>query len=175
MISKRKKSILMNVYFLLTGIAVLILDQVTKHLVNLKIPGGTSIELIPKFLYFINIKNTGAAFGMFQSYTKVLIVISLVAIFLIIILKVMLNLDFIFYNISLGFILGGALGTLVDRYFMGEVTDFISFTIFRPVFNVADSFIFIGFILTIILVLREYIKYEKARGVEPKRSRRPIV
>jgi signal peptidase II len=175
MMDKKKRSILLNVIFLLTGAAVLLLDQVTKHYININISHGTSIELIPNFLYFTNIKNTGAAFGMFQSYTNVLIIISIVAIFLIIILKVLLNLDFILYNIALGFILGGALGTLADRYFIGEVTDFISFTFFRPVFNAADSFIVIGFILTVILILREYIKYGKAGGVEQKRSRRPLV
>jgi len=161
MMDKKKRNILMNVYFLLTGIAVLILDQITKYQVSIKVPEGTSYEFIQGFLYFTNIKNTGAAFGMFQSYTKVLTIISLVAIVLIIILKVMLNLDFIFYNISLGFILGGALGNLVDRYFVGEVTDFISFTFFAPVFNTADSFIVIGFILIIILILREYLRQGK--------------
>ena len=161
MMSKRKKNILMNVYFLLTGVVVLILDQVTKYLVTIKVAEGTSLEFIPGFLYFTNIKNTGAAFGMFQSYTKLLTIISLVAILLIIILKVMLSLDFVFYNISLGFILGGALGNLVDRYFIGEVTDFISFSFFPPVFNVADSFIVIGFSLIIILILREYLKQGK--------------
>ncbi len=101
---------------------------------------------------------------MFQSYTKILTIVSLVAIFLIIILKVMMNLEFLFYNIALGFILGGALGNLVDRYFIGEVTDFISFTFFGPVFNIADSFIVIGFILIIILILREYLKQGKSKG-----------
>lgn len=161
MMDKRKKNILMNVYFLITGVAVLILDQVTKYLITIKVTEGSSFEFIPGFLYFANIKNTGAAFGMFQSHTRVLTIISLVAIVLIIILKVMLSLDFVFYNISLGFILGGALGNLVDRYFIGEVTDFISFTFFPPVFNVADSFIVIGFILIIILILREYLKQGK--------------
>ncbi len=161
MMSKRKENILMNVYFLLTGVVILILDQVTKYLITINVPEGTSFEFIPGFLYFTNIKNTGAAFGMFQSYTKVLTIISLVAILLIIILKVILNLDFIFYNISLGLILGGALGNLVDRYFIGEVTDFISFSFFPPVFNVADSFIVIGFSFIIILILREYLKHGK--------------
>ena len=164
MMDKKKKSILMNVYFLLTGVVVLILDQISKYLISINVSEGTIMEVIPKFLYFANIKNTGAAFGMFQSHTKVLTIISLVAIFLIIILKVMLNLEFLFYNISLGFILGGALGNLVDRYFIGEVTDFISFTFFPPVFNVADSFIVIGFILIIILILREYLKQGKTKG-----------
>jgi signal peptidase II len=163
MISK-KRSILMNVYFLLTGVVVLMVDQISKYLISINVTEGTVMEVIPKFLYFTNIKNTGAAFGMFQSYTKILTIISLVAIFLIIILKVMLNLEFLFYNISLGFILGGALGNLVDRYFIGEVTDFISFSFFPPVFNAADSFIVIGFILIIILILREYLKQGKTKG-----------
>ncbi len=161
--SKKKRRILLNIYFLLTSVAVLLLDQISKYLISIKVAEGTIIEVIPKFLYFTNIKNTGAAFGMFQSYTKILTIISLVAIFLIIILKVMLNLEFLFYNIALGFILGGALGNLVDRYFVGEVTDFISFTFFGPVFNIADSFIVIGFILIIILILREYLKQGKTK------------
>ena len=164
MISKKARSILMNVYFLLTGVIVLVVDQVTKYLISIKVAEGSTVEVIPKFLYFMNIKNTGAAFGMFQSYTKILTIISLVAIFLIIILKVMLNLEYVFYNISLGFILGGALGNLVDRYFIGEVTDWISFSFFGPIFNIADSFIVIGFILIIILILREYLKQGKTKG-----------
>ena len=164
MISKKARSILMNVYFLLTGVVVLVVDQITKYLISIKVAEGSTIEVIPRFLYFMNIKNTGAAFGMFQSYTKILTIVSLVAIFLIIILKVMLNLEYVFYNISLGFILGGALGNLVDRYFIGEVTDWISFSFFGPIFNIADSFIVIGFILIIILILREYLKQGKSKG-----------
>jgi signal peptidase II len=164
MISKKARSILMNVYFLLTGVVVLVVDQITKYLISIRVAEGSTIEVIPRFLYFMNIKNTGAAFGMFQSYTKILTIVSLVAIFLIIILKVMLNLEYVFYNISLGFILGGALGNLVDRYFIGEVTDWISFSFFGPIFNIADSFIVIGFILIIILILREYLKQGKTKG-----------
>ena len=55
MVDKRKRTTLMNVYFILTGVAVLILDQTTKYFVNLKIAKGLSIEIIPKFLYFTNI------------------------------------------------------------------------------------------------------------------------
>ena len=164
--NKTKRMILLNVYFLISGIAVLMLDQVTKYLVITRVPAGTSMELIRNFLYIVNVKNTGAAFGMFQGYTNILTVISLVAIVLIIILKIILNLDYGFYNVVLGFILGGAMGNLVDRFFVGEVTDFISFTIFPPVFNVADSFLVIGFSLIIILILREYFKKGRTGGVE---------
>jgi signal peptidase II len=164
--NKTKRMVILNVYFLISGIAVLLLDQVTKYLVVTNIPSGTSKELIHNFLYIVNVKNTGAAFGMFQGYTGILTIISFVAIVLIIVLKIILNLDYAFYNVVLGFILGGAMGNLVDRFFVGEVTDFISFTIFPPVFNVADSFLVIGFSLIIILILREYFKKSKTGGVE---------
>src|SRR4030043_1470479 len=165
MLSRAKRNILMNVYFLVTAILVLVADQVTKNLVIERVPENSSIEIIRGFLYITHVKNSGAAFGMFQGYTNILAIISLVAIVLIIILKVILKLDFAFYNVSLGFILGGAVGNLIDRYFLGEVTDFINL-IFIPVFNIADSSLIIGFCLIIIIIIREYFKKEKTRGSE---------
>lgn len=162
MISRGKRNILMNVYFLVSAACIMAADQATKHLITLKIPVNSSLEIVPGFLYITHVRNSGAAFGMFQSYTRVLTIISIVAIVLIILLKSILKLNSVFYNISLGFILGGALGNLVDRYLVGEVTDFINFKFF-PVFNVADSFIFIGFFLIIILILKEYLKGEKTK------------
>jgi len=165
MLSRAKRNILMNVYFLVTAILVLVADQITKNLVIERVPENSSIEIVRGFLYITHVKNSGAAFGMFQGYTNILAIISMVAIVLIIILKVILKLDFAFYNVSLGFILGGAIGNLIDRYFMGEVTDFINLT-FIPVFNIADSSLVIGFCLLIILIIREYFKKEKTRGSE---------
>lgn len=165
MLSRAKRNILMNAYFLVTAILVLVADQITKNLVIERVPVNKSIEIIKGFLYITHVKNSGAAFGMFQGYTNILAIISMVAIVLIIILKVILKLDFAFYNVSLGFILGGAIGNLIDRYFMGEVTDFINLT-FIPVFNIADSSLIIGFCLIIILIIREYFKKEKTKGSE---------
>ena len=165
MLSRAKRNILMNVYFLVTAILVLVADQITKSLVIERVPENSSIEIIKGFLYITHVKNSGAAFGMFQGYTNILAIISMVAIVLIIILKVILKLDFAFYNVSLGFILGGAIGNLIDRYFIGEVTDFINLR-FIPVFNIADSSLIIGFCLIIIIIIREYFKKEKTRGSE---------
>jgi signal peptidase II len=162
MLSRAKRNILMNVYFLVTAILVLVADQITKNLVIERVPENSSVEVIKGFLYITHVKNSGAAFGMFQGYTNILAIISMVAIVLIIILKVILKLDFAFYNVSLGFILGGAIGNLIDRYFIGEVTDFINLR-FIPVFNIADSSLIIGFCLIIILIIREYFKKEKTK------------
>lgn len=164
MLSRAKRNILMNVYFLVTAILVLVADQVTKSLIIERVPENSpSIEIIRGLLYITHVKNSGAAFGMFQGYTNILAIISMVAIALIIILKVILKLNFAFYNVSLGFILGGAIGNLIDRYFMGEVTDFINLS-FIPVFNIADFSLIIGFCLLVIIIIREYFKKEKSRG-----------
>lgn len=163
MLSRRSRNVLMNVYFSISAVCILILDQVTKYIIIEKLPIGSSIEVIGGFFYITHVKNSGAAFGLFQDSIRTLTIISIVAIVLIIILKIMLKLNYAFYNVSLGFILGGALGNLIDRYFVGEVTDFINFT-FWPVFNIADSFIIIGFCLIIILILREYFKKGKTQG-----------
>lgn len=163
MISRGIRNVLMNVYFLISAVCVLILDQVTKYIIIEKLPISSEIEVIRGFFYITHLKNTGAAFGLFQDSTRTLTIISFVAIALIIILKIILKLNYAFYNVSLGFILGGALGNLIDRYFVGEVTDFLNFT-FWPVFNIADSFIIIGFCLIIILILREYLKKGKTQG-----------
>ena len=162
MISRGIRNVLMNVYFLISAVCVLILDQVTKYIIIEKLPISSEIEVIRGFFYITHLKNTGAAFGLFQDSTRTLTIISFVAIALIIILKIILKLNYAFYNVSLGFILGGALGNLIDRYFVGEVTDFLNFT-FWPVFNIADSFIIIGFCLIIILILREYFKKGKTQ------------
>lgn len=163
MLSRGSRNVLMNVYFFISAVCILILDQVTKYIIIEKLPINSSIEVIGGFFYITHVKNSGAAFGLFQDRIRVLTIISIVAIVLIIILKIILKLNYAFYNVSLGFILGGALGNLIDRYFVGEVTDFINFT-FWPVFNIADSFLIIGFCLIIILILREYFKKGKTQG-----------
>ena len=59
------------------------------------------------------------------------------------------------YSIGLSFVVGGAIGNLVDRIFLGGVRDFIVFEFWRefPTFNVADSFIVVGVILLAIYII----------------------
>jgi signal peptidase II len=63
------------------------------------------------------------------------------------------NLNNLLIAIGLTLILGGAVGNLIDRFFLGYVIDFISIhvndTFYWPVFNIADSAISIGVLLLI--------------------------
>ena len=60
--------------------------------------------------------------------------------------------------LSFSLILSGALGNLIDRVVRGYVVDYISFTLFNremSVFNLADTYITIGVILLIYIVIKE--------------------
>ncbi|MAW33580.1 MAG: signal peptidase II [Proteobacteria bacterium] len=68
------------------------------------------------------------------------------------------NLNKKVFCLSLTFIIGGALGNLIDRIFLGVVTDFISVHLdeyYWPAFNMADSFITIGAFLILYDILRD--------------------
>jgi len=149
---------LLNIIFAIIVTVILILDQLTKYIINHLPQSVFPVEVIPNFFNIIRITNTGAAFGLFQNRTKIFIIISIIAIILIIVLKIKMNLKIVLYNIGLGFVLGGALGNLVDRLlFKGEVTDFLH-VVFFAVFNVADSFIVIGFGIIILIILKNFFK-----------------
>ncbi|HLC72927.1 MAG TPA: signal peptidase II [Candidatus Nanoarchaeia archaeon] len=111
--------------FYLTGLAVFLLDQITKYAVQVS---GISYTT-----------NTGAAFGILQGQTFFLIAVSLVVIAFLLYYSHE-------YQVALGFLLGGTFGNLVDRVISGAVIDFIHVP-FWPSFNVADSFNVIGVLL----------------------------
>ena len=136
-------------YVLLITLSVIALDQITKYMIVTSFNPHDSIEIFP-FLNIVNVRNTGAAFGMFRSLgSGFFIIISLAAIIFVVNL-IMRNA----YNfIGLSLILGGAVGNLIDRLFYGKVVDFIDFSIGNfhwPAFNVADSSLTIG--IGIILI-----------------------
>ena len=129
------------------AILVLFLDQLSKHLAAKNLILNQSVPIIKGIFHLTLLHNRGAAFGILKNQVPLFIFISLFAIILIYFnLKKSRNKENIVFNISLALILGGALGNLIDRLFLGYVIDFLDFRIW-PVFNVADSAITIGAIL----------------------------
>ena len=113
-----------------------------------------SIPLIKNFLHITVVFNTGAAFGILQGYTTLLMYIGIIFILTLFIMigkdKKRGTLD----NVSFGLILGGALSNLYDRIVFGFVVDYIDIRIW-PVFNISDMCISIGVIILIIKLLRK--------------------
>ncbi|HLC52192.1 MAG TPA: signal peptidase II [Candidatus Nanoarchaeia archaeon] len=122
---------------------VVALDQVLKYFIQLYQP-----NLGGDFLRIQFITNTGAGFGVLKNSTTILTLISfIVALALIYYYKKIPkeNTVQIFYALFLG----GVIGNLIDRLFLGYVVDFISFS-FWPAFNIADAAITIGVVGIII-------------------------
>jgi signal peptidase II len=149
------KQFWMDFLFGVCAIFAIVIDQVSKYWVVRFVPLNAQIKVIPGILYITHIKNSGGAFGIFQNKVNIFIIVSIISMLLIIILKIAMNLKSYTYNLSLGFVLGGAIGNLYDRYFIREVTDFI-YVRFFAVFNGADSFIVVGFIILLIFLIKNF-------------------
>jgi signal peptidase II len=139
-------------------IAIVAADQASKAWILGRLgPNGDSneIKVIPGFLRFIYVENTGAAFGMFQGKSPILTSLAmLVIVFLIVYFRHAIA-QSLWLSIALGLQLGGALGNVVDRFRHGFVVDFVNVPKW-PTFNLADSAITIGVImLGLYLVTRD--------------------
>jgi len=136
---------------------VLGLDVVTKVLVVARLEGQGTIELLGGQLLLRVSRNPGAAFSFAQGATVLFTVIAVAVI--VVILRVSRRLGSTAWALSLGLLLGGATGNLVDRVFRspgpgrGAVVDFIDFQVW-PSFNLADSAIVCGGLLAVLLSFR---------------------
>ncbi len=153
-----------NLIFLATVVILLILDQATKYVIHTGMALHESIPVLPGFFNITYIRNPGAAFGFLAGASPTFryvffIGVTVAAIGLIIhYLRTYAAGDQLL-TISLGMILSGAIGNLIDRVRFGEVIDFLDVylgTTHWPAFNVADSAISVGaFILFFHLILQK--------------------
>lgn len=141
-------------YLFLAAMAglIILLDQVSKGYVRSHFAIGewwSPWEWLTPYARIVYVSNTGVAFGMFQGMGRVLLVLAILVSAAIIYYYPRVASDDWTLRLALGLQLGGALGNVIDRIFIGHVTDFISLGIF-PVFNVADMSITIGVIVLLL-------------------------
>ncbi len=148
-VNSLKESWRPNITFLATALLVLAADQLSKLWIRSNLALG---ESIPEsgFFRLSHVQNTGAAFGLFQDQTPLLILVSLAGIALILYaLSISSRIPFLANKksrLALFLILGGTVANLIDRLTLGHVTDFIDIGPWPP-FNIADSAVVIGVIL----------------------------
>ena len=145
---------------------VLALDVATKALVVAELEGRRTIELLGGQLLIRVTRNSGAAFSFAEGYT---IVFTLVAVgVIVVIVRISRRLYSSAWALSLGLLLGGATGNLLDRLLRspgpgrGAVVDFLDFQVW-PSFNVADSGIVVGGALAVLLSFRG-VELDGTRG-----------
>ena len=147
----------LSLFFSGTAVVVVVLDRLTKLWVKNAIP---LYDSWPKtgFFRITHGENTGAAFGMFQNSRLILSIISSIGVVVVLYMALGLRKRFTFLRwkttmLALGLILGGTVGNLIDRAFIGHVTDFIKVGPW-PDFNVADSSVVVGGILLAFNLIR---------------------
>ena len=155
-----EKNAWQNVMLLIyVAIPMMILDWGTKWLVQKHITLGTEeIPVISGFFYLRHDRNDGAAFGVLAGHRVLLILITIVALVFIFAYYLRFR-ESRWMQVSLGFLLGGAVGNFIDRLYLGEVVDFLQFGIasqrlFWPTFNVADISVCIGAGMLIVYLFR---------------------
>lgn len=157
--------------FVIAGL-ILVLDQITKILVQYSIPFESSyfapdrVTIIEDFFYLVHIGNKGAAWGMFSEYSGILTLLSFAVLLFIFCFRKQLELHRGTVQIAFGLLIGGILGNLIDRIRVGHVIDFIDihlpFTLPYilpfgrwPAFNIADSAIVAGMLFYLLLSLSD--------------------
>jgi signal peptidase II len=138
--------------FILTAVAVVIVDQISKRYIDANLAVGESWPDVSWPIRIMHVKNTGAAFSMLQNQTLFLTVMSVVGLGAILLYFLYRPSDHPLLRFALALQLGGAIGNLIDRALYGEVTDFFKFPRFA-VFNVADSAISVGVATVVIFLL----------------------
>lgn len=158
-----KKVFMRYILPILGVIGVVLLDQWTKYLTVTKI-GDSRIVLWENVFELVYVKNNGMAWGMLQNQQWLFIVMTpIVLIFMAwFYVKMPYEKKFLPMRILEVMLAGGAIGNLLDRMFRGEfcqghVVDMFYFKAINfPVFNVADSFISVAFVLLVVLVMFKY-------------------
>ena len=151
----------MSVFIVLIASAVLVaLDQITKYMIIANIGYGASVEILPGVLDFTYIHNNGAAFGMLQGKSWVLLSVSAVVILLCLALLLRKSFQSKLLTWAVALVMAGGLGNMIDRIFrMGNVVDFIEvkFVDFA-IFNFADCCVTVGAALVILEFALELIR-----------------
>ena len=163
------KKISNRTYLIISVIlSVVVIDQVTKFVVKKLMDLNDPINIMGNFFRFTYIENQGMAFGL-QMENKILFtLLSVGASIVVFIYLYRMRNEKVMLVLALSFIMGGAIGNLIDRLIYGRVVDFLDFEFFDikipdfnflfidfpgfeltrwPIFNIADSSVTIGMII----------------------------
>ncbi len=146
--------------FLGLAVAIVVADQLTKAWLTAFLAPGASVAVLDDWLRLVFSQNRGGLFGFLQGQVLAFAALSLVVIGLIVAYHARSGRD-PWLSLALGFLLGGAIGNLIDRLRFGYVVDFVDAgvgDIRWYTFNVADAAISTAIVLLILLALRPSLR-----------------
>ena len=122
------KSFLLKIFLIIGLIGV---DLIAKELFSKFLSDDKKVNIITNIFSLQYTENTGAAYGIFSNNTIMLIIVSCLFLVGLIVYDLLNSSNNIWYNLGISFIIGGAIGNLIDRIFLGYVRDFANFEILR--------------------------------------------
>ncbi|REE92960.1 signal peptidase II [Paenibacillus taihuensis] len=163
----------MKYYYYWLAVFVFVVDYLSKKWIEHSVTLGEQKHVIGDFFVITSVRNKGAAFSILQNQRLFFVAITIVVVVGIIwyILKIR-NSGRALLLAGLGMVLGGALGNFLERALYGQVVDFLQFTFGSyvfPIFNLADSGIFVGVVL---ILLDAFITSKKENGDSNDRKER---
>ena len=148
-------------------ILIVAFDQITKYFASLKLADGSVAKFIPGVVQFKYAENTGMAFSMLSGARWVFIALTVVVCVGVFYYLFSNRCKNLWLYWSLGVILSGGIGNLIDRIRFGYVVDFIEPTFVNfAIFNIADCAVTCG-----AVVLVGYLLYDAFKDVKkPKEN-----
>ena len=149
-------------YFII-AVLVAAADQLFKKWIVASVPLSGYMTMIPGVIHLTYVRNTGAAFSIFNDMRLFLTILTscMIAGLIVFLIKAKLSR---LEKLALSAVLGGAVGNLIDRVLLGYVVDMFEVEFMEyAVFNVADCFIVVGGILFCVCYLMDIVKEEKAK------------
>lgn len=148
------------------ALLVVLLDQLSKYYILHEVLGERMGIYVVSFFNLVRAWNTGVSFSMFNNYGNFGVwVLSGLALFVVLFLLWWLKSEQTKWGkVALGFIIGGAIGNVIDRIRLGAVFDFLDFHIgdsHWPAFNLADSFICVGAAILILQSVSSHFNKKK--------------
>lgn len=145
------------------ALLAVVIDQAVKYAVEMELPMHLPLDLLP-FLALYRTHNTGIAFSMLSDFGSIGLVVVTVAV-VGFVLWIAARTDPAQRLARFGFalIIGGAIGNLIDRVWLGYVVDYILFHLPNwsfAVFNLADAFISVG---AALVILDEFLAWRRSR------------
>ncbi|MBF8290199.1 MAG: signal peptidase [Chloroflexi bacterium] len=142
-------------FALLVG-AIVVIDQLTKSWIAEALATGRVLQVLGDYLRLVYTQNNGALFGLFRGQAVLFALLSLGVMALIVVYHARSGRSR-YMTLTLGLLLGGAIGNATDRIRLGYVVDFVDGgigTLRFYTFNVADACITAAILLLILTALR---------------------
>ncbi len=148
-------------------ILIIAFDQITKYLAKAYLAGGKVVDFIPRAVQFRYAENTGMAFSLFSGARWIFIVLTVVVCAGVMWYMFSNRCRSLWMYWSLGVVVSGGLGNLVDRARFGYVVDFIEPTFMNfAVFNIADSAVTLGAVSLVLYLVFDLFKKDGEKADE---------